>query len=93
MFNAALSFSGKAVSGVGIVISGVILKVVGMPSHVAPHDVSPDVIMRLGLAVGILMPLLYVIPMSLIRKLRITRKVHAEIRAALDRRALQPKPG
>jgi Na+/melibiose symporter-like transporter len=38
------------------------------------------------LVVGVAIPLLYVVPISLITRYRITRARHAEIRAALDAR-------
>ncbi len=86
MFNAALSFSGKAISSIGIVLSGLILSMIDMPRGVAPADVPPDTIMRLGLVVGICIPLLHLIPLSLITRYKITREAHAEIRRALDAR-------
>ncbi|MCP5067267.1 MAG: hypothetical protein GY946_11935 [bacterium] len=39
MFNAALSFSGKAVSGVGTLLGGLIISVIEFPTHVAPSEV------------------------------------------------------
>ena len=49
-------------------------------------DVPADTILRLGLVVGICLPLLHVIPISLITRYRLTREAHAEIRCALSRR-------
>jgi Na+/melibiose symporter-like transporter len=86
MFNAALSFSGKAISSVGIVLGGLILSLIDLPRGVAPADVAPDTIRRLGLVVGICIPLLHLIPISLITRYKITRSAHAEIRRALDER-------
>ena len=86
MFNAALSFSGKAVSSVGIVLGGLILGLIDLPRGVAPADVPPETIMRLGLVVGICIPLLHLIPLSLITRYKITRQAYAEIRRALDAR-------
>ncbi len=39
MFNAALSFSGKAISSIGIVLGGLILSMIDLPRGVAPADV------------------------------------------------------
>ena len=86
MFNAALSFSGKAISSVGIVLGGLILSMIDLPRGVAPADVAPETVMRLGLVVGICIPLLHLIPLSLITRYKITRRAHAEIRHALDAR-------
>jgi Na+/melibiose symporter-like transporter len=86
MFNAALSFSGKAVSGAGTVLGGVILTAIAFPTQAKPADVPPDAIVRLGIVVGMLVPLFYLIPISLITRYRITRARHAEIQAALKAR-------
>jgi glycoside/pentoside/hexuronide:cation symporter, GPH family len=87
MFNAALSFSGKAVTGVGILLGGLIITLIEMPTGVAPADVPEDVIFRLGLVVGILIPLLHIIPIALIRRYKLTRDVVAKIQSELtDRR-------
>ena len=48
-----------------------------------------DAIRRLGITVGVAIPLLYVIPISLITRYRITRVRHAEIQAALAERRLR----
>ena len=89
MFNAALSFSGKAVSGFGILLGGLIITLIAFPTHVAPDAVATDAIRRLGITVGVAIPLLYVIPISLITRYRITRVRHAEIQAALAERRLR----
>jgi len=86
MFNAALSFSGKAVSGAGTMLGGMIITVIDFPTGIAPAEVPPDAIFRLGLVVGIMLPLLHVIPISMLTRYKITREKHAEIRAALDAR-------
>jgi GPH family glycoside/pentoside/hexuronide:cation symporter len=86
MFNAALSFSGKAVSGIGIVIGGMILDLVALPRGIAPADVPAAAIQRLGWIVGIGVPLLYLIPIALTTRYRLTRAAHTEIRRALDER-------
>jgi Na+/melibiose symporter-like transporter len=86
MFNAALSFSGKAVSGVGIVLGGLIITLIEFPLQTAPDMVPENIIFRLGLVVGVLLPLLYLIPIALVTRLNITEAVHADIRAQLDER-------
>lgn len=86
MFTAALSFSAKAASGIGIVISGVIVKLIQLPIGAAPSEVPAATVMRLGLIVGICVPLLYLVPIGLLTRYRITREVHAEIRQALAQR-------
>ena len=83
MFNAGLSFSGKAVTGVGIVLGGLMISLIQIPIGVAPSDVSEEVIFRLGLVVGVLIPLLYIIPISLIPRYKLTRDVVLDIQAKL----------
>ena len=89
MFNAALSFSAKAVSGVGTVLGGLILTAIAFPTQAKPADVPADAVLRLGAVVGMAVPLLYSIPIALITRYRITRERHAEIRAALAARRAQ----
>jgi len=83
MFNAALSFSGKAVTGVGIVLGGLIISLIQLPTGVAPSDVPAEVIFRLGLVVGVLVPLLHIIPISMIPRYKLTRNVVLDIQATL----------
>lgn len=93
MFNAALSFSGKAISGIGIVLGGLIISLIDFPTGVPAAEVPADSIFRLGAVVGVGVPLLHLIPIALITRYRITRNLHAEIRASLQRRrAPQPTP-
>jgi Na+/melibiose symporter-like transporter len=54
----------------------------------APGDVPEDLIFKLGLVVGVVIPLLYLIPISLIHRYRITREVHAKIQRELKERRL-----
>jgi Na+/melibiose symporter-like transporter len=86
MFNAALSFSGKAVSGFGTLLGGLIITLIAFPTNVAPAAVPAEAIQHLGVVVGVAVPLVYVIPISLITRYRITRARHAEIQAALAAR-------
>lgn len=90
MFNAALSFSGKAISGLGTILGGLIITGISFPMGAKPSEVPDDVILRLGVVVGVLVPLLYVIPISLVTRYRITRERHGEIRAALAARRSEP---
>jgi len=86
MFNAALSFAGKAVSGLRTLLGGLILTLIAFPTQAKPAEVPADSILRLGIVVGVALPLLYLIPISLITRYRITRARCAEIRAALNAR-------
>tara|TARA_R110000868_G_scaffold275575_2_gene535289 strand:- start:1994 stop:3451 length:1458 start_codon:yes stop_codon:yes gene_type:complete len=85
MFNAALSFSGKAASGIGIVMGGVLINFIAMPPNTLPADVPADVITRLGVMVGLVLPLLYLLPIYLMRHYRISRQMLQDVQAALGR--------
>tara|TARA_R110000868_G_scaffold236992_2_gene491017 strand:+ start:154 stop:1824 length:1671 start_codon:yes stop_codon:yes gene_type:complete len=85
MFNAALSFSGKAASGIGIVMGGLLINFIAMPPNTLPSDVPGDVITRLGVMAGLVLPLIYLVPIYLMRHYKISRVRHAEIRDELAR--------
>ena len=81
VFAAALSFSGKATAGLGTVLAGFLLQeVVRWPAKVDPSLVDPNMLTRLGLVAGVLVPLLLIIPFSLGFRLRVTRESHARTR-------------
>ena len=89
MFYAAISFSGKAVSSIGIVMGGLIISAIQFPTNMAPGEVPQDLIFKLGLVIGVAVPLLYLVPISLIHRYRITREVHGEIQRKLEERRLE----
>ena len=74
MFNAALSFSGKAVSGVGIMIGGLILTLIKFPTNILPVDVPSGMIINLGITVGIVLPMLHFLPIYMITRYKITER-------------------
>ncbi|HEY6600007.1 MAG TPA: MFS transporter [Pseudomonadales bacterium] len=87
VFSAALAFSSKVTSGLGILIGGLLLDyVVSFPRGADPSSVDPGVVTQLGLIAGIGLPLLFLFPFSLIWRYRITRELHADIRRQLDER-------
>lgn len=86
LFSAAMLFCIKATSGLGILFGGVILSVIGLPTQALPSSVPAETIFNLGLIVGFCLPLLQLIPISMIRRYSITRAVHADIRRQLDER-------
>ena len=87
VFSAALSFSAKATSGIGILLGGLLLDyVVAFPRGVSPDSVDPNIVRLLGWIAGIALPLLYLFPFSLIARYKITREMHADIRRQLDER-------
>ncbi len=91
MFYAGFGFSAKAASGLGIVFGGLIISIIQFPTQMMPTEVPSEMITRLGVFVGLAVPLLYLIPTYLATKYDITREVHAEIRAELDARNGTPE--
>lgn len=86
MFFAGLSFSGKAISGLGIILGGFIIALIEFPTGVMPGDVPEQQIFLLGISIGVLVPLLHLIPIAMITRYKITREEHSRIKAALDDR-------
>jgi len=86
MFFAALSFSGKAVSGIGTVLGGLIITLIHFPTGAAPAEVPANTLLQLGLIVGVVVPLFYLIPISLLTRYNVTRQRHREIVRALEAR-------
>jgi Na+/melibiose symporter-like transporter len=62
------------------------LSLLAFPVHLSPQDTPADKIMQLGIVVGVVLPLLHIIPISLILRYRITQARHREIRAQLEAR-------
>ncbi len=87
IFSAALSFSTKATSGLGVLLGGLLLDyVISFPRGASPESVDPATVRMLGVIAGIGLPLLFLFPFSMISRYRITREAHAEIRRQLDER-------
>ena len=86
MFNSAIMFCIKATSGLGILFGGLILSLINLPVQAAPSSVPDETVFNLGFIVGICLPLLHIIPIMMIRRYKITRDVHADIRRQLDER-------
>ena len=86
MFYAGFGFSAKAMSGLGIMFGGFIISAIQFPTQVQPSEVSAEMVTRLGIVVGIVVPMFHLIPIYLTTKYRITREVHADIRRQLDER-------
>jgi Na+/melibiose symporter-like transporter len=93
VFAAALAFSGKATAGVGAVIAGFLLQqVVRWPQQVDLRHIDPQIITRLGLVAGVLLPLLLAIPLALGSRYSITRETHMLTRQELERRRAAAPP-
>ncbi len=84
VFSSAMTFSGKATTGVGIFLGGIILDyVLAFPRGIKPEDTDPDLIFNLGLYAGIMIPLLYLIPFWFVTRYSITRELHSDIQRQL----------
>ena len=87
LFNAAITFSGKATTGWGIFLAGLLLDhVVGLPPNAAAESITDDMVWRIAILDGYVVPLFNVVWLWLVMHYGITRQRHAEIRAALDAR-------
>jgi Na+/melibiose symporter-like transporter len=92
MYASAVSFTRKAVSGLGGFLAGIALDLIAFPMNsvegVAP-TVPPEKIFALGLVVGPLLMVLWLCSLIFLSRYRITRERHAEILAELERRRLE----
>ena len=94
VFSSALSFSGKATSALGVLLSGLILDfIVGIERGTDIAAADPDAIVRLGVVDGLVMPLISLVSIWLASGYSITRERHTEIRAQLDARAEAARAG
>lgn len=76
LFFAASIFVAKAVSGVGIFASSMVLLAIGFPDHAQPGDVNEEVIRNLGLVYIPALALTYVSAIGAMSFFRITRERH-----------------
>ena len=93
IFFGALSFSGKAASGLGNLVGGFGLDLIAFPERAIPGEVPAAVVDRLGLLYGPLVMVFAVVAVWCYSHYRLTRKRHEEILAALAaRRGAPPEP-
>jgi Na+/melibiose symporter-like transporter len=86
MFASAIAFTAKATSGVGGFLAGVALDLIAFPTQAEPGTVPPDKVDALGLAVGPVMMLLYLLSLVFLSRYRLTRARHGEVLHELARR-------
>jgi Na+/melibiose symporter-like transporter len=86
MFMSAVTFTGKATSGVGGFLAGLALDLIHFPTQAQPDSVPPENLFKLGLAVGPGLLLFYLLTLYFVSRYRITRERHAEILLELERR-------
>ncbi len=89
VFVSALAFTGKAISGFGNFLGGVIIDLIGFPRgavDAAVGAVAPETIVLLGLIAGPGVTVFYLAAVWFVSRLRLTRERYAEVWAALDAR-------
>ena len=78
LFFAASAFVAKAVTGIGIFTSAMLLKAAAFPQGAKPGEVDPEVIARLGMIYVPVLVVLYGLCVIFMSGYRITRESHAE---------------
>jgi Na+/melibiose symporter-like transporter len=89
IFFSALSFSQKSISGLGVIFGGLIIDFLGFPKGVKPDLIDPGVITRLGMTMGLALPLANFLPVSLFAFFKLSRHQHEAIRKELDHRRME----
>lgn len=87
IFFGALSFSGKAASGLGNMLGGIGLDLIAFPRSAVPGDVGADVLTRLGLLYGPVVMGFAMLAVWCYAHYDLTRARHGEVLAALAERA------
>ena len=71
-FSAGVSLAGKSMTGLGLIIGGLLLDwLIALPAGATPETITSDVVIRLGVVDGLLVPAFYLIPILLIRNYRL----------------------
>jgi len=88
-FFAARSFISKSLSGLGIVITTLLLEAVGFPARAQPGEVSPETIRALAAGYAPTLLAFFLVSMVCLATYRLTREQHEANLAALADRALR----
>lgn len=89
VFSAAVSFSNKAISGLGILFAGLLIDhVIQLGAGVQPGEVPQDTLVRLGVTMGYLVPALYLLPLFVLVRYDLTRERHETVIASLEARRI-----
>jgi Na+/melibiose symporter-like transporter len=78
LFFAGSSFMAKAVSGLGLLLSGLLLGAIGFPADAVPGHVDPAIIRHMGLVYLPAIVVLYGIGIAIIWRFPIDRSHHEE---------------
>ena len=87
VFFAAITFTRKAVQGLGVMTATIILTLAQFPAELAPDDVSADALFRLGAYYAPTIFIVWMLMIACLRFYRIDRHSHAENLRKLARRA------
>ncbi len=93
LFFAANIFVAKAVSGIGIFASSMVLLVIGFPEQAVPGEVSEAVVRNLGLVYLPALGVIYLMAILCLNFFRITRQSHEATLEALAKAAATPVEG
>lgn len=84
VFSAALAFSGKLSTAIGVMIGGLVLDFfISIPQGTSPEDASPTSVVTLGLIDAFIVPFFLLPVLWLISRYTLTRQRHEEIRLQL----------
>jgi len=86
IFFGAISFSGKAAHGIGLVIAGFAVDLIAFPTQAEPGSVPYEILARLGFFYGPVVWLLSMIAMLFYAGIKLNRGRAAEIRSELAAR-------
>ncbi|MGI9440618.1 MAG: MFS transporter [Parvibaculales bacterium] len=81
---AARSFAGKMVSGLGILLAGLVISLASLPRGAKPEEVAPEVLVKLVLLAVPMQITLYLLALAMLSRYRITRGKHNENVAQLS---------
>ncbi|MDP1631857.1 MAG: MFS transporter [Caulobacter sp.] len=87
LFFASTSLVQKAVSGVGVMVAGLLLTLVEFPQGARPSEVDPAVIRNLALVYMPTLIVLYGAALAVMQAYNITRQTHADTLAVITARA------
>ena len=74
IFSGGIAFSGKVTTGLGLVIGGLLLDwVIAFPVGLQPGEVPSDVLIRMAIIDGIIMPALNAVPFLLLLRYKLDR--------------------
>ena len=87
IFSGGITFAGKVTSGFGLILGGLLLDlVIIFPKGLEPGQVAQDVLTRMAVIDGIIMPALNIIPFLLLLKYKLNRAAVQEIQMQLNAR-------